>query len=171
MFIFVLFEGPAKSAANAQQSSQAQSKLIQNNVEQSLANLANNLNLGSLGAYGVRPATVTQPPNPNQQFGMGGAAFGGPGMGGGTPQRQPMAAPMVGTTSRLIDWFVDCALKDWSIDWLIDWLYMSWMTEWLIDWLIDWLISNWCGFLAFSGIWWSAAAATAAAATAAAATV
>ncbi|OQV13275.1 Phosphatidylinositol-binding clathrin assembly protein LAP [Hypsibius exemplaris] len=73
--------GPSKSASNQQQSAQAQSKLIQNNVEQSLANLANNLNLGSLGAYGVRPAAAVAP-NPNQ-FGMA---------TGNTPQRQPMAS-------------------------------------------------------------------------------
>ncbi|XP_055346617.1 phosphatidylinositol-binding clathrin assembly protein LAP-like [Paramacrobiotus metropolitanus] len=58
-----------------------QSKLIQSNVDTSLANLAANLNLGSLGAYGVRPSSVTGTPQQAQQ---GQAPFGG-------AQRMPMA--------------------------------------------------------------------------------
>ena len=79
---------PPTKAASA--TNGGQPKLIQHDVNQSLANLANNLNLGSLGAYGVRPQSM---PSQGQMGGMGAAGFMAPG-----GYRQPMTSnPVVRT--------------------------------------------------------------------------
>lgn len=76
------FGMPPTKAASA--TNGGQPKLIQHDVNQSLANLANNLNLGSLGAYGVRPQSM---PSQGQMGGMGAAGFMAPG-----GYRQPMTS-------------------------------------------------------------------------------